>query len=108
MGDRILVQPDGLLAVWSTTTDEITMRDCTEQELTDYWVGEAASRARVDARHAIDMARRGIVPRPTWPPNWATAVASHEKRHGPLEDAAWEEVFPGGDEPDGEEPASAG
>lgn len=59
MGHQIIVQPDGLLCVWSTIVDDFVLTDATGQELTDYYVSEAASRARADIVTKINAVLSG-------------------------------------------------
>lgn len=83
MSHKVLVQPNGLLAVWSTVVDSIVVWDCTDEELVEYWASEAAMRERSRAQQAIAEARSGRT-RPSWPPTWDVALAEHQKLHGPL------------------------
>ncbi|NUS82767.1 MAG: hypothetical protein HOY75_08435 [Streptomyces sp.] len=44
MGNQIIKQPDGLLAVFSTFTDTFVLMDATPDEIV-YWFGERAAEA---------------------------------------------------------------
>lgn len=42
MGRQIIVQPDGLFAIYSTVSDQFEVYDADKQEIIDYFVEEAA------------------------------------------------------------------
>lgn len=91
----VLVQPDGRLAVWSTTARRLVVRDATDEETTDHltaWYDgqdpdagpprpprverqeeERRRRARQAARWAVSRARQGLQPRAQLP-RWEDAV----------------------------------
>ena len=83
VGHQIITQPDGLLAVWSSTVDAITIIDATDEELIEHRAAQAAERARRDTRDAIAIARQHgtSAPRP-FGMTWAEALAEHAERHG--------------------------
>lgn len=53
MGNQIIKQPDGRYAVFSTSTETITVYDATEDELVEMFAEEAAERARRSVRDTI-------------------------------------------------------
>jgi hypothetical protein len=59
MGNQIIRQPNGLLAVFSTETDTITVYDATEAELVEHFAEEAAERARENVRRTLGHVAAG-------------------------------------------------
>jgi hypothetical protein len=59
MGHQIIKQPDGRLAVFSSVVDDWIIRDATQQELEDYYAGEAATKARKDTRRVCEAVLAG-------------------------------------------------
>jgi hypothetical protein len=59
MGNQIIKQPDGLFAVFSTSTETITVYDATEDELVEMVAEEAAERARRSVRDTIAKVNSG-------------------------------------------------
>lgn len=59
MGSRIVPQPDGRFAVFSTIVDDFIFINATDEELVEHFANEAAERARTDARESIAAIRRG-------------------------------------------------
>lgn len=54
MGQQIIKQPDGRLAVWSTVVDDWVIFNATPEELLDYYAEEAAQEARRQTQRALD------------------------------------------------------
>lgn len=59
MGNQIIQQPDGHYAVFSTSTDTITVYDATEDEIVEMFAEEAAERARRSVRDTIAKVKSG-------------------------------------------------
>jgi hypothetical protein len=53
MGHQIIRQPDGKLAVFSSTTDTWILTDASPEELEDYYAERAAEDARRSARKTL-------------------------------------------------------
>lgn len=53
MGYQIIKQPDDQFAIFSTFTDTIIVWDATGQEIEDWFVQNAAERARQDVRRTL-------------------------------------------------------
>ena len=62
MGRAIAVQPDGLLAVFSTVTDRFVMVDATEEDVVAEAVARASDRAERETRVQVKHARDGFPP----------------------------------------------
>lgn len=56
MGQQIIRQPDGKLAVFASITDTFTVVDATPEELVEWRAEEAAERARA-RRPVIELSR---------------------------------------------------
>lgn len=54
MAHRIVRQPDGLFAVFSTVVGGLVVTDATRDELVEWYAREAAERARERARVELD------------------------------------------------------
>lgn len=59
MANQIIRQPDGKLAVFSSSTSDWVIRDATPQELLDWFAQEAAQRARKEAQRALEAVLAG-------------------------------------------------
>lgn len=53
MGQQIIVQPDGKLAIFSTITDTLIVTDATEEEIVEWRAEQAADMARMLTRNDI-------------------------------------------------------
>lgn len=86
MGQQIIRQPDGRLAVFSTVTDGIVLYDATAQEVADYFAEEAATEARRRAKRLVEAVMAGD-PRKVYGDRavtWAEALELHREGHGEL------------------------
>lgn len=54
MGQQIIKQPDGRLAVFSSNTDTFIVVDAIPEELIEWRAEEAAEKARQDTRRELD------------------------------------------------------
>lgn len=79
MGHQIVKQPDGRLAVFSTTADGFLFFDATEEEVVEYYAEEAAERARESTRRTIEMVKTGKprAPYAQFTLSWKEAMAMH-------------------------------
>ena len=59
MGQQIIQQPDGKLAVFSTVVDAFIVVDATPEEIVEWRAEEAAERAREQARRELDKVLAG-------------------------------------------------
>ncbi|MFI8191315.1 hypothetical protein ACIF8T_21270 [Streptomyces sp. NPDC085946] len=59
MGQQIIRQPDGKLAVFSSITDTFIVVDATPDELIEWRAEEAAERAREQTRRELDKVLAG-------------------------------------------------
>jgi hypothetical protein len=59
MGQQIIQQPDGKLAVFSSITDTFIVVDATPEELIEWRAEEAAERARERTRAELDHVLSG-------------------------------------------------
>lgn len=90
MGEQIIKQPDGKLAVFDSMVDDFTMWDATPQELIEWRAERAAEEARKLARLYIDRVLSGE-PRPyaQFTMTWDEAVERAE--HNPMgTEGEWE------------------
>lgn len=59
MGQQIIKQPDGKLAVFSSITDTFIVVDATPEEIIEWRAEEAAERAREQTRRELDKVLSG-------------------------------------------------
>lgn len=59
MGQQIITQPDGRLAVFSSITDTFIVVDATPEELVEWRAEEAAEQARERTRREVDKVLAG-------------------------------------------------
>lgn len=59
MGQQIIQQPDGKLAVFSTVVDAFIVVDATPEEIVEWRAEEAAERAREQTRRELDKVLAG-------------------------------------------------
>lgn len=59
MGQQIIQQPDGKLAVFSSITDTFIVVDATPKDLVEWRAEEAAERAREQTRRELDKVLAG-------------------------------------------------
>lgn len=59
MGQQIIQQPDGKLAVFSSITDTFIVVDATPEEIVEWRAEEAAERAREQTRREVDKVLAG-------------------------------------------------
>lgn len=59
MGQQIITQPDGRLAVFSSITDTFIVVDATPDELVEWRAEEAAEQARERTRREVDKVLAG-------------------------------------------------
>lgn len=57
MGTQIIPQPDGKLSLFSTVTETFIATDMTDEQVIEWFVGEAATRAERQAREEIVWVR---------------------------------------------------
>ena len=84
MGKQIIKQPNGLFAIFSTSTDTIHMWDATAQDIEDHFVERAAKDARRDVRQILEHVTAGE-PRKAYYQfvmTWDQALAMDEEHGG--------------------------
>lgn len=81
MGEQVVVQPDGRLAVFSSVEDQILVWDATEDEVIERAAENAAEYARVTTRMHVENVRAGRIPRP-FGMTWERALAADEAHGG--------------------------
>lgn len=59
MGNRLIVQPNGKYAVFSTIVDRVALSNFTREELIEQFATDAADRARKETADWIDTERPG-------------------------------------------------
>jgi trehalose/maltose hydrolase-like predicted phosphorylase len=59
MGYQIIKQPDGLLCIWSSYSDQIVASDGTPEEIVEWFADLAAQESRIRTRASIDAVLRG-------------------------------------------------
>jgi hypothetical protein len=59
VGQQIIVQPDGLLAVFSSVTDSLIITDATPEELVQWRADEATKKAEEATRREIRIVKAG-------------------------------------------------
>ncbi|GGK61501.1 hypothetical protein Sme01_03240 [Sphaerisporangium melleum] len=59
MGNQIIRQPDGHLAIFCSSTDTIIIWDATAEEIVEWFAEQAAERAREDARRHVENVATG-------------------------------------------------
>src|SRR4051794_30930500 len=84
MGDQILLQPDGLLAVFSTVSGRIEVADATPAELEEHYAERAAARSREDTRRLLHAVLSGEAHRVYYrfALTYAEAVSEHLEGRG--------------------------
>lgn len=59
MTERLIIQPDGLYAIYSTIIDDLVLWDCTAQELEDHYASKAEAEERERIRLWLEKPRPG-------------------------------------------------
>ncbi|MEU8642259.1 hypothetical protein AB0C91_10110 [Streptomyces sp. NPDC048674] len=87
MGQQIIQQPDGKLAVFSSITDTFIVADATPEELVEWRAEEAAERARENTRRELDKVLAGNSRRAYFQSTltWEQAVAKDREHDGDLQ-----------------------
>jgi len=87
MGQQIIKQPDGRLAVFSSVTDTFIVVDATPEELIEWRAEEAAERAREQTRREVDKVlagnSRGVYSQ--FAMTWEEAAAKDRENDGDLQ-----------------------
>ncbi|MFD5899051.1 hypothetical protein [Streptomyces sp. NPDC060366] len=86
MGQQIIRQPDGKLAVFSSITDTFIVVDATPEELVEWRAEEAAERAREQTRKELEKVLAGnshVVYRQS-AMTWEEAMQSDREHGGDL------------------------
>lgn len=80
MGQQIIQQPDGRLAVFSSEVDAFVILDATPEELVEWRAENAADKAREETRAEIQKVLLGE-PRPYYQftMTWEQAVRMHQE-----------------------------
>jgi hypothetical protein len=84
MGYQVIKQPDGLFALYSSNTDQITMWDATRDDVIEFFVEAATERARVEAERIVGLIEADK-PRDAYfqfAKTWEDALASDRQRGG--------------------------
>ena len=85
MGEQIIRQPDGRLAVFSSNTDTFIVADATPEELIEWRAEQAAQAAREGARLEIEHIMSGESrPYGQFTLTWKEAVRKDRKHGGAL------------------------
>lgn len=85
MGNIIIRQPDGLLAVFSTGTDTFHLYDATDEELSDYFAERAAKASREETAERIARTRQyGSSGHPPFDMTFDEAVRMNDERTDPV------------------------
>ncbi len=95
MPQRVVRQPNGLLAVFSTIVDSFTMYDHTEAEMCEEWqlkIGREEGVAKVARGLADDMTGIGEVTANDGLNRWRDALETIGLIHGDKERAKWEAI----------------
>jgi len=82
MGNRIIKQPDGKFAVWSTAVDASTMIDATPDEIVEEWLSDERARLTQRAEQittALDADER---PYHQFTESWEEALETYQDIHG--------------------------
>ncbi|MEV1245122.1 hypothetical protein [Nonomuraea sp. NPDC049750] len=93
MGNQIIRQPSGKLAIFCSVTDTIIVWDSTEDEIVEWFAERAAEDARRDVRRLIEHVAAGN-PRKAYcqfSMTWEEALAEDRKHRGD----AWKEFQDG-------------
>lgn len=88
MGQQIIQQPDGRLAVFSSVTDSFIVVDATPEEIIEWRVEEAAEKAREQTRRELDKVLSGN-PRAAYfqfAMTWEEASAKDRENGGDLDE----------------------
>lgn len=84
MGQQVIKQPDGKLALFSTTTDQIIGKDLTREEVIDFFVKQAVEIERPRAELSVLRAERtGSSAYLPFALTWDEAVRIHYESAGP-------------------------
>ena len=85
MPSRVVRQPNGLLAVFSTIVDDFTVVDATETEMREYFrdeIGVREGNAKVDRGLLDDMRGIGEITKRDGLNRWRDALETLEGVHG--------------------------
>ncbi len=93
MGRQVIRQPDGLLAVLSSITDTIILWDATPDDVVDFFVDEAAGRARESAQRVVGLVAEGREREAyhQFALSWEEAILEDQAHHG----EAWQQFLTG-------------
>jgi hypothetical protein len=84
MGHQVIRQPDGRLAVWSSTVDDFVIVDATAEEIAAHYAEEARLRAHNDWMAGCARAlETGTSERTQFAMRWDEAQALRAEIHGP-------------------------
>lgn len=79
---RIVKQPDGKLAVWSTSVDSFVMIDAEQSDIVDYFLDGQVRRMTQDVAGIVESLDRGGRPYGEFTDSWDECLAWHEAQHG--------------------------
>lgn len=82
MANRIVQQPNGLYAIWSTVVDDFTMIDCTPEEIIDEWTEAERVRIVESVRKVIQQLKEGGKPYFQFTETFDECVARIRELHG--------------------------
>jgi len=88
MPQRVIKQPNGKLAVFSTIVDGFTIIDANYQEMIDYWIGELGeAEGTAKVQRGIDDDTTGIckTTKRDGLNRWRDAIATIRFQHGDIE-----------------------
>lgn len=82
MANRIVQQPNGLFAIWSTVVDDFTMIDCTPEEIIDDWASRERERITKAVTEIVQQLRAGGKPYYQFTETFDECVARIREQHG--------------------------
>jgi hypothetical protein len=82
MGNQIIKQPDGRLAVFSTTTGAFAVYDATPEEIADWFARQAAQDAHREATRTANLVSNGSDAYGGLGMSWAEASLMNERHSG--------------------------
>lgn len=83
MGTQIIPQPDGLYSLFASEIDDFVMLNGTERDVFEYFIREAAARAKKSVSIVLRKQKRGEPAYFNWTKTFEEALAIAEDRHGP-------------------------
>lgn len=86
MGQQIIKQPNGKIAVFSTITDTFVVADATPEEIIEWRASEAAEQARVSTKQELDRVLSEAPAYRQFTLSWDEATARDAEHGGGLFD----------------------